>query len=103
MDGDRVKIVYHKEGTSTHTHRWANPADDGIENDTGEWFRAPLVGWHGFPTVEMRTKLVFFHDGAKPKLADEVFAADLETAADGKVPGFDPKFDGDWPAAPAKQ
>ncbi|KAK4675123.1 hypothetical protein QC764_501110 [Podospora pseudoanserina] len=92
-DGTRAKIVYHKDGGLTHCVRMAAEADDDIENYTGEWFLGELVGWNHYPTVDLRTKLVNFHQDAKPKLNDADFAAALKAAAGDQVPGFNPDSD----------
>lgn len=36
-DGDHPKIVYHKDGASTHCFRFAGEADENIENHKGVW------------------------------------------------------------------
>ncbi|PKS11152.1 hypothetical protein jhhlp_002913 [Lomentospora prolificans] len=48
-DGEHPKMVYHKDGASTHCFRFANSADDAIENHKGVWFRGPLISWNGYP------------------------------------------------------
>ncbi|KAL2163759.1 hypothetical protein VTH06DRAFT_5818 [Thermothelomyces fergusii] len=60
-DGDHPKMVYHKDGLGTHAFRFANEADDRIENHKGIWFRGDLVSYNGFPSTELRDKL-FAHD-----------------------------------------
>ncbi|MGW1681085.1 NPP1 family protein [Saccharopolyspora sp. NPDC002376] len=42
------KIVYHKDGASTHAFRLAN-ADEEPENHHGTWQYPPLVGWENYP------------------------------------------------------
>ena len=52
------KVVYHKDGWSTHCFRIAAPHDDPPENHSGRWHFPPLVGWDdGFPPP-VRQKLV---------------------------------------------
>ena len=52
------KVVYHKDGWSTHCFRIAAPHDDPPENHSGRWQFPPLVGWDdGFPPG-VREKLV---------------------------------------------
>ena len=68
MEGNHPKIVYHKTGGLTHAFRFANEDDDRIENHSGQWFRAPLVSWNGFPTVELRDALET-HDFGKASFA----------------------------------
>ena len=73
-EGNRPKVVYHKDGVSTHCFRFADEADDDIENHLGEWFRGDLVSYNGFPG-STREKL-FAHDfgsatiGFKPETFD---------------------------------
>lgn len=55
------KVVYHKDSASTHAFRFANSADDAIENDTRQWFFGDLVSHYGFPSVALRDKL-YNHD-----------------------------------------
>ncbi|MEI5520261.1 NPP1 family protein [Streptomyces brasiliscabiei] len=49
FDGTHPKVVYHKDGASTHFFRLANSGDDRVENHTGNWFFPRLVGWGGYP------------------------------------------------------
>jgi hypothetical protein len=51
------KVVYHKDGASTHAFRFANAADDAIENDTRQWFFGDLISHYGFPSTGLRDKL----------------------------------------------
>jgi hypothetical protein len=50
FDGTHPKIVYHKDGVSTHDFRFANTNDEPPENVTGGWFYPRLVGWEGYPS-----------------------------------------------------
>ncbi|KAM3499410.1 hypothetical protein MY10362_007327 [Beauveria mimosiformis] len=87
-------LVYHKDGAGTHCYRFAN--DDDVahpENPRGDFFRAPLVGWDRWPSVELRNKMLdAWKGGVGPKLDDEFEGALREAAGDG-VPGFDPAKD----------
>jgi hypothetical protein len=49
FDGTHPKIVYHKDGVSSHCFRFANTNDEPAENATGTWFFPRLVGWEGYP------------------------------------------------------
>lgn len=49
FDGTHPKVVYHKDGVSTHSFRFANDDDEPPENATGGWFYPRLVGWNGYP------------------------------------------------------
>ncbi|GAB1310668.1 Necrosis inducing-domain-containing [Madurella fahalii] len=99
LDGEhRVKMVYHKDGAGTHCIRNAKPADDGIENHTGKWFSSKVVGWEGWPSTELRDKVLDGKNwsgdgGIRPKLGDNDFAKNLRDAAGDGVPGFDPEKD----------
>ncbi|NGO46147.1 NPP1 family protein [Streptomyces ureilyticus] len=48
-DGNHPKIVYHKDGVSTHAFRPAGSGDEPPENHKGSWQYPPLVGWNGYP------------------------------------------------------
>lgn len=87
-------MVYHKDGGSTHCFRFANNDDIAHpENPTGNFFRAPLVGWNNWPSESLRnTMLNNWKGGISPKLDDE-FVNSLRDAAGNGVPGFDPSRD----------
>ncbi|KAI9155490.1 NLP effector protein 9 [Paramyrothecium foliicola] len=97
FDGTHAKIVYHKDGASTHAFRFANEGDDRIENHKGHWIRGALIDWNSFPSREVRDKMVnsFNSGGIKIKLADSEFAPNLAKSIDGKadVPGFNVNVD----------
>ncbi|QNE73435.1 hypothetical protein F0344_01305 [Streptomyces finlayi] len=48
-DGTHPKIVYHKDGLSTHCFRPANANDEPPENHHHSWQFPSLVGWNGYP------------------------------------------------------
>lgn len=48
-DGNHPKIVYHKDGVSTHDFRPANSGDEPPENELHTWRYPTLVGWNGYP------------------------------------------------------
>jgi hypothetical protein len=48
-DGTHPKIVYHKDGVSTHVFRLGNPNDEPPENHYATWQYPALVGWNGYP------------------------------------------------------
>jgi hypothetical protein len=64
VDGEHPKVVYHKDGGSTHAFRFANSDDDNIENHTRHWFRGAVVSWNGFPNEDIRYKMAN-HDWGK--------------------------------------
>ena len=89
FDGTHPKIVYHKDGASTHCYRFAGSADEQIENATGAWFRPRLVGWNGYP-AGLREKLTAADFGsATLKIRDADFANALARSEPAGLP-FDP-------------
>ncbi|GAA3820636.1 NPP1 family protein [Streptomyces phyllanthi] len=50
------KIVYHKDGVSTHAFRLAK-WDETPENATGQWHWEDLVGWDNFPATWIRDRV----------------------------------------------
>ncbi|MGW7661395.1 NPP1 family protein, partial [Streptomyces sp. NPDC054756] len=49
FEGTHAKVVYHKDGISTHCFRLASANDEPPENHKGTWQYPPLVGWNGYP------------------------------------------------------
>ncbi|MFG3343999.1 NPP1 family protein [Streptomyces sp. NPDC048018] len=89
FDGTHPKIVYHKDGISTHCYRFANATDDRIENSTGGWFYPRLVGWNGYP-AGLRDKLTGADFGsATLKIRDSDFSSHLSRSLPSGIP-FDP-------------
>lgn len=85
MEGDRAKIVYHKDGASTHAFRFANEGDDNIENHKGVWFQGALLSWNGFPDEGIRSAMVGNNWGsAAIDFSDDRFAGALESAKGGR-------------------
>lgn len=58
FDNTHPKVVYHKDGGSTHLFRLANNHDEPPENVTGHWFYPWLVGWGGYPSDALRETLM---------------------------------------------
>ncbi|MFJ3492204.1 NPP1 family protein [Streptomyces sp. NPDC086091] len=86
FDGTHPKIVYHKDGGFTHALRIANGNDEPPENHLGQWFSPPLVDWNGWPSTELRDKLMNANFGsAQLDLRDHAFAGKL---ADEKPAGI---------------
>jgi hypothetical protein len=78
FDGSHPKVVYHKDGASTHFFRLANANDDPPENYTHGWFYPRLVGWNGYPDG-LRDKLMTANFGdATIKINDGNFGYGLE-------------------------
>lgn len=89
FDGTHPKIVYHKDGVSTHCFRLAGSNDEPPENHKGTWQYPPLVGWNGYPSG-VRDKLVAYDFGsANFGLKDANFANHLASAKPSGI-SFDP-------------
>lgn len=100
-DDSHPKMIYHKDGLSTHAFRFANPEDDNIENATGDWFYGDLVSWNGFPSTSLRDELSAHDFGsAHFDLKDSDFAGALDKARANFIPEFDPNTDEDSPGFP---
>ncbi|KAK6950238.1 hypothetical protein Daesc_008564 [Daldinia eschscholtzii] len=101
FEGTHPKVVYNKDGLGTHDFRFANENDDNIENDTGKWFYGALISYNGFPSTELRDKLVA-HDFGSANIAfkDSSFPGQLEKARGDLVPGFDSNVDDGSPGDP---
>lgn len=84
--GTHPKMVYHKDGGSTHCFRFADPGDDAVENHRGVWFKGALVSYNGFPTTEVRDQL-FAYDFGKATIdfKDATFAGAIGRAKPGEV------------------
>lgn len=88
-DGKHPKIVYHKDGLSTHSFRPANTNDEPPENDLHTWQFPALVGWDGYP-AGLRDKLSAYDFGsANFGLKDANFATHLTRAKPAAIT-FDP-------------
>ncbi|KAI1811432.1 NPP1-domain-containing protein [Poronia punctata] len=96
------KVVYHQDGGLTHDFRFANEDDDGIENHKGVWFYGSLVSWFGFPSAEIRDKMVNNDWGAAlPDLRDDVFVTKLEDSKGGNDIPMDTGVDDGSPGEPS--
>ena len=89
FDGTHPKVVYHKDGVSTHAFRFATENDEPPENATGGWFRPPLVGWDGYPDGLRETLVNADFGAATFKLAGDLFVTALTKSMPGGIP-FDP-------------
>ncbi|MET9394458.1 NPP1 family protein [Streptomyces sp. NPDC006624] len=89
FDGKHPKIVYHKDGISTHCFRLAGSGDEPPENHKGTWQYPALVGWNGYP-AGVRDKLAAHDFGsAHFGLKDGDFANHLAKAKPSGI-AFDP-------------
>ncbi|MEV5679026.1 MULTISPECIES: NPP1 family protein [unclassified Streptomyces] len=75
FEGSHPKVVYHKDGGSTHCFRTAAAHDDPPENHRGTWQYPTLVGWNGYP------------GGLRDKLAAADFGSALLGIKDGQFNG----------------
>ncbi|QFZ78441.1 hypothetical protein GFH48_38850 [Streptomyces fagopyri] len=79
-DGTHPKVVYQKEGGTTHDFRLANANDEPPENHYHNWRRSTLVSYNGFPSG-LRDKLyVHNFDHASMGTKDSAFADNLGKA-----------------------
>ena len=98
--GEHPKMVYHKDGVSTHCFRFADAADEAIENHRGVWFRGDLVSYNGFPSVELRTRLFTWDFGqATIAIRDDTFAGNIVRSKYGGIP-FNENLDYESPGDP---
>ncbi|MGW2036223.1 NPP1 family protein [Streptomyces sp. NPDC001761] len=85
-DGTHPKVVYQKDGASTHNFRLANEGDEPPENDYHTWRRPALVSYNGFPNG-LREKLFAADFGhATMGIKDSAFPSNIEKATP-MVPG----------------
>ncbi|GGL06020.1 hypothetical protein Sme01_55980 [Sphaerisporangium melleum] len=90
FDGSHPKVVYHKDGASTHFFRLANGNDEPPENHYHTWRYPPLVDWNGWPSTSLRDRLMTADFGsATIKINDGRFSDLLSRAKPGGIP-FDP-------------
>lgn len=88
-DGTHAKVVYHKDGISTHCFRAATAGDEPPENHKGTWQRPPLVGWNGYP-AGLRSTLTSYNFGsATLGIKDSTFNSHLSSAKPSGI-AFDP-------------
>lgn len=89
FEGDHPKVVYHKDGASTHCFRAASDGDEPPENHKGTWQYPSLVGWDGYPEG-IRDRLTGGDFGsATLGIKDDTFNSHLEGAKPDDIP-FDP-------------
>ncbi|MEU7004103.1 NPP1 family protein [Nonomuraea sp. NPDC046570] len=96
--GTHPKIVYHKDGGLTHAFRFANAADDTVENHTGGWFYPRLIGWNGYPGIsngDVSFRNVFGYHSNFGDARPASMESQLERAKPGGIP-FDPKDPWSW-------
>ncbi|WP_184808712.1 NPP1 family protein [Actinophytocola algeriensis] len=87
-EGTHAKIVYHKDGLSTHCFRIASQTEPP-ENHYGAWQYPDLVSWDNYP-AGIRDRLVNADYGsASLAIKDSAFASNLAKAKPAGIP-FDP-------------
>jgi Necrosis inducing protein (NPP1) len=87
-EGTHAKVIYHKDGASTHCFRLAGMSEQP-ENDYGTWQYPDLVGWNNYP-AGIRDRLVAADFGAASlAIKDSAFAGNLAKAKPSGI-GFDP-------------
>ncbi|MGW0932018.1 NPP1 family protein [Streptomyces sp. NPDC002644] len=85
-EGTHPKVVYHKDGVSTHCFRAASAGDEPPENHRGTWQYPPLVGWGGYP-AGLRDRLSQANWGsANFGLTDSSYVSHLEKAKPAGIP-----------------
>lgn len=86
------KIVYNKDGGSTHRMRFASPADDPPENQLHTWQYPTLLSWELMDPHVRDVLATNSYGSASLALKDSVYASDLE-----KAKKVDPPWDFDAP------
>ncbi|WP_223206315.1 NPP1 family protein [Streptomyces xanthii] len=89
FDGTHPKVVYHKDGLSTHCFRFAGAGDEPAENATGGWFYPRLVGWEGYPAGYRDQLMTADFGAATIKIDDGDFQYALTVTKPNGIP-FDP-------------
>ena len=86
FEDSHPKIVYHKDGVSTHCFRAANGDDEPPENHKEAWQYPTLVGWDGYPDG-LRDKLAGADFGsATLGIKDDTFNDHLDKAKPSDIP-----------------
>lgn len=88
MDGTHPKIVYHKDGGSTHAFRFANETDDRVENQTGNWHYPAPVSWEALNPSMRDTIENHSYGKASFDIRSAVFSGKLAQAKPAEVPAF---------------
>ncbi|GAA1079392.1 NPP1 family protein [Nocardiopsis composta] len=89
-EGTHAKIVYHKDGASTHAFRFAADHDDPPENHYGDWRYPDLVSWDHFPPGVQEAFAAADYGSATLDLKDGVFEGALAKAKPDGI-DFDPE------------
>ncbi|WP_435118706.1 NPP1 family protein [Amycolatopsis thermoflava] len=87
-EGTHAKVVYHKDGASTHCFRLAGMTETP-ENHYGTWQYPDLVSWDNYP-AGLRDRLMTADFGSSSfAIKDSAFASNLAKAKPAGIP-FDP-------------
>ncbi|MEW2219499.1 NPP1 family protein [Streptomyces sp. NPDC006990] len=91
FEGSHPKVVYHKDGISTHCFRAAKDdgGDEPPENHGGAWQYPTLVGWDGYPEGLREALTAADFGSATLGIRDDTFAGHLAEAKPDGIP-FDP-------------
>jgi hypothetical protein len=87
-EGTHAKVVYHKDGATTHCFRLAS-ANEQPENHYGAWQYPDLVSWDRFPGGIRDTLTGADFGSASLGIKDSAFAGNLAEAMPAGIP-FDP-------------
>lgn len=87
-DGTHAKVIYHKDGASTHCFRLAS-MDEQPENHYGTWQYPALVSWNNFPPGIRDTLTSADFGSASLAIKDGAFEDNLNKAKPDGIP-FDP-------------
>ena len=88
-EGTHPKIVYHKDGGSTHCFRTATDGDEPPENHYGTWQYPDLVSWDHFPAGIREALVTADYGKATLAIKDDTFAGNLDRAKPDGI-DFDP-------------
>jgi len=88
-EGTHPKIVYHKDGASTHAFRLAGGNDEPPENHYHTWQYPTLVGWNGYPAGVRDILSDYDFGSANFGLKDSAIVTTLSRAKPAGIP-FDP-------------
>ena len=85
-DGSHPKIVYHKDGGSTHAFRFAGTGDEPAENHYGSWQRPALLSWDLMSDTSRRAINDYDYGSATFDIKDGNHAGVLSGAAPDEAP-----------------
>nr|WP_169313868.1 MFS transporter [Stackebrandtia nassauensis] len=88
-EGTHPKVVYHKDGGSTHCFRLGGD-DEAPENHYGAWQYPDLVGWDNFPSGIRDTLVNADFGSASLAIKDGAFEDNLDKAKPDGI-DFDPR------------